>query len=294
MRSISFALTILCLLFFAAPSPAQPRVMTWVPPYGVGKAKARLAESFDRAGMTDGLTHLALQFWAPTKTGGVERVSKYGELSDATIAELRAIAKAHGIRTMLCVYNGVEKWDWALARAAFADHRDEFADALIAETKRLQLDGIDIDLEGSGSFDADKQPFIEFMQVLSQRARTAGLELTVDTFCYIWNAPNQSWWPELFPLVDRLTTMGYEETGATAKEWRAFAAQKKAAGEHTAKLMIGLPSNKAEWQGDKALTHLRWLRDNGVGASLWDAQLESPAWRSREVWETLREIRTKR
>lgn len=289
------------LLFFLVTTPCfadlpeyQRPIMSWVPPYGVAKAKARLAESFGGVGMADGLTHLALQFWAPTKVGGIERVKKYGELSDATIADFRKTANARGIRVMLCVYNGVEQWDWPLARTALVDHRDQFATALVAEAKRLDLDGIDIDLEGNGSLDADKTAFVAFIKTLSERAHTAGLELTVDTFAYIWNAPNQTWWKDLLPLVDGLTSMGYAETGASAKAWRAFAAQKAAAGEHAAKLMIGVPSDKAEWQGAKALTHLRWLRENGVGVALWDAQLDDTTWRTREVWSTLREIRTPR
>ena len=274
--------------------PCHRAVMTWVPPYGVAKARARLAESFAGVPMTDGLTHLALQFWAPAKDGGVERVKKYGELSDATVSEFRKLANDRGVRAMLCVYNGVEKWDWALARAAFAEHREEFAAALVGEAKRLDLDGIDIDLEGNGELDGDKPVFVAFIATLSRRARAAGLELTVDSFAYVWNAPNQSWWSDLLPHVDRLNSMGYEETGAGAKGWRAFAAQKAAAGEHAAKLLIGVPTEKAEWQGGKALTHLRWLREHETGAALWDAQLDSPAWRSREVWSVLREIRAPR
>ncbi len=294
MRILALAaFSLIAHTFAEFPEYSHP-VMAWVPPYGVAKAKARLAESFGGVGMADGLTHLALQFWAPTKAGGIERVSKYGELSDATIAELRTTANARGVRVMLCVYNGVDQWDWPLARAAFIDHRDKFAAALIAEAKRLDLDGIDVDFEGNGSLDADKAPFVLFVKTLAERVHAAGLELTVDSFSYIWNAPNQTWWKDLLPLVDGLTTMGYVETGASAKAWRAFAAQKAAAGEHGAKLMIGLPTDKADWQGGKALAHLRWLRDNGVGAALWDAQLDSAAWRTRDVWTTLREVHTPR
>ena len=266
-------------------------VMTWVPPYGIAKAKARLGESMGGVKMQGAVTHLGLQFWTPTKNGGVERVQKYGPIDDATIQVFRKWGNTNGVRVMLCVYNGVEQWDWALARAAFADHREAFATALVAEAKRLDLDGIDIDLEGNGSFDADREAFVRFVADLAQRCKAADLALTVDSFAYIWNAPNQTWWKSLLPLVDALTTMGYEETGAKADGWRAFAAQKKAAGEHTAKLMIGLPANEATWQGSKAAEHLRALRELGVGAAVWDAQLESPAWRTKETWSVLREIR---
>jgi hypothetical protein len=117
-------------------------------------------------------------------------------------------------------------------------------------------------------------------------------QLTVDTFSYIWNAPNQRWWEELLPLVDGLNTMGYQEIGASGKDWRAFAAQEVAAGGNVSKLMLGMPSEVARWQGSDALQQLCWARDHGKGGvSVWDAQLPSPAWRTQEVWTVLREIR---
>ena len=270
----------------------QRLVMTWVPPYGVAKAKARLNESFDGAGMKDGLTHLALQFWAPTKTGGVERVKKYAETGDAAIAELRDWGHAHGVRVMLCVYNGVQSWDWPLARAAFAEHSKDFADALVSEADRLGLDGVDVDLEGNGSLEADKDAFVRFVRDLSIRLRAKGKHLTVDSFSYIWNAPNQGWWQDLLPLVDGLTSMGYAELGARAPAWRAYRAQQEAAGADAAKLMIGMPTSRDRWQGDPALDQLRWVSEQGkVGVALWDAQLRGAAWRTRDAWTLLKQIR---
>ncbi len=267
-------------------------VMTWVPPYAVEKSRARLNEEFGGIGMKDALTHIALQFWVPTKAGGIERPSKYGKITDETIGGFRAWTRSHGIRMMLCVYNGVDGWDWALARSAFADHPTELVNALIAEMERLDLDGIDLDLEGNGSLDGDKKAFTSFCRSLSERVRAKGKQLTVDSFSHIWNAPNQTWWPELLPLVDSLTTMGYEETGAHAKQWRSYAAQKKAAGEHTGRLLMGLPSNKQRWQDESAIEHIRSIADGtGTGLAVWDAQLESPAWRTKEVWSLIRAIR---
>ena len=267
-------------------------VMTWVPPYAVEKSRARLDEDFGGIGIKDTLTHLALQFWVPTKAGGVERTPKYGKLTDQAIAGFRTWTRSHGIRLMLCVYNGVDGWDWALARSAFADHPTEFVNALVNEMERLDLDGIDIDLEGNGSLDADKKAFTSFCRSLSERVHAKGKQLTVDSFSYIWNAPNQTWWPDLLPLVDSLATMGYEETGAHAKQWRSYAFQKKAAGELSGKLLMGLPSNKDRWQDESVVEQLRWIADDKrVGLAFWDAQVESPAWRKREVWSVIQTIR---
>jgi hypothetical protein len=137
------------------------------------------------------------------------------------------------------------------------------------------------------------------MRDLSKELRARDKHLTVDTFAYEWHAPNQKWWPELFPLVDGLTTMGYTEIGITATPatdpWRAYAAQRDVAGAHKAKLMIGLPANKDEWRGNKLPEQLEWIRKDGTtGVSFWDAQLAAKAWQTPQTWKTIQAIRDAR
>jgi hypothetical protein len=265
-------------------------VMSWVPPYAVAKSVKRLEETYDGAGMATGLTHLGLQFWTPTSPGGIERLEK--ETNDDAVRELLKWGHAHGVRVLLCVYNGAKKWDWPLARAGFAEHPQAFATALISEMERLQLDGVDLDLEGNGRFEEDKEAYVRFVADLSRRLHEKGKHLTADSFAYAWNAPNQGWWKELFPLLDGLTSMGYEEIGSSASEWRAYAAQVAAAGDYAAKFVIGMPADKKAWQGAEAIEHLNWVRANGrAGVAIWDAQLGSEAWRVGEVWRILADIR---
>jgi len=267
-------------------------VMTWVPPYAVDVCRARLAETFDGMGMKDAITHLGLQFWVPAEGGGIARAGRDGGPGDEAIIALRDWAHEHGIRVLLCIYNGSRGWDWPLAKQAFADHPGPFADALLAEVRRLQLDGVDVDLEGNGEHERDKAAYVAFIRRLSEQLHAEGGHLTVDTFAYRWHAPNQTWWPDILPWVDGLTTMGYEETGAHATMWRSFEAQLTAAGDHAAKLMIGLPSGKDTWQGNTVAEHLQWLRQDGrPGASFWDAQLRGATWRTRDTWTLIRDIR---
>ncbi|HVJ14484.1 MAG TPA: glycosyl hydrolase family 18 protein [Polyangiaceae bacterium] len=284
-----------------APSPGSssaPRlVMSWVPPYAVGAAKARLDESFGGVGMKDGLTDLGLQFWEPSPDGRVvQRVQRGDDTSDAAVQGLRDWGRAHGVRVLLCVYNynvAKEAWDWEWARKGFADHPKEFAASLIAEMERLDLDGIDLDLEGNGSLDGDKDVYVKFVEDISAQLRARNKRLTIDTFAYVWHAPNQSWWKTLFPLVDGINSMGYEEIGAGSEEWRGFAAQEDASGGDVDKLMLGMPANKDEWRGKTALEHLRWLRDHGrAGMSLWDSKLDGAAWRTKETWTLVSDIRS--
>jgi hypothetical protein len=269
------------------------RVMTWVPPYAIGDSKARLGESFDGLGIKDGITHLGLQFWNPSKEGGIELVTRFKEVNDSRVSELRKWGHAHGVRVMLCVYNGTSSgWDWDLARSAFDIHREDFVDALVTETLRLKLDGVDIDLEGKGDLDASKDAFVRFIKELSARLRAEGKELSVDTFAYKWHAPRQSWWPDILPHVDGLNVMGYAETGASADDWRSYAALKKAAGSYSSRLLIGMPGNAAQWQATSVADHLGWVADDdSVGLAIWDARLEDPVWRTRNTWLEIKRIR---
>ena len=272
--------------------PYQRPVTTWVPAYAVAKSFERLKAT---PGAADALTHLGLQFWVPTRRGGVELLTKW-ESNDAAVAMLRDWGHAHGVRVMLCVYNaGGGDWDWPLARAAFAEHRAAFAAALVADVERHGLDGVDLDLEGPGDFETDRPAFVAFVKQLSAALHAKGKHLTVDTFPDRWNAPNQTWWPDLLPHVDGLASMGYEEIGANAeRKGRRYADQRDAAGAHAAKLQIGMPSGKGKWQGNAALEQLKWVQTDGkVGVAIWDAQFRNPAWRTSEVWAALKAIRGK-
>jgi hypothetical protein len=267
--------------------------MTWVPPYSIDKCRTRLHQDIAGLGPKDALTHLALQFWIPTREGGVEKTPKYGAISDATVIEFRDWAHQHGIRAMLCVYNHVDSWDWTLAQAGFADHREQFASALVAEMERLGLDGIDIDLEGEGDFDSSKEPYLAFIRDLAPRVHALKKQLTVDSFAYKWSAPNQTWWADLFPSVEAINSMGYEHIGAHAEDWRAYAAQKAAAGDNAAKLLIGVSGAKPDWQGNTVAEHMDWLaHDPTVGLTIWDALFSAPYWQTPEAWKTLTGIRT--
>src|SRR5436305_902196 len=117
MRHV-LAWLLLPLLCAAANGEDHPRnIITWVPPYGTARTKAALLSKDERAAA---LTHVALQFWAPTAEGGVHRVTTYDKLTDDLIAEWREWAHKEGLRCLLCIYNGESKWDWPLAQGAFA------------------------------------------------------------------------------------------------------------------------------------------------------------------------------
>ena len=290
---------LIALLYFlsigtthAEEQARQRRVMTWVPPYAVSECQKRLKESFNGVGMKDGITHLGLQFWKPTKKGGVQLVTRFNAINDSKVAEFRRWGNANGVRVMLCIYNATPSgWDWELATSAFDTHREQFVKAIVSETLRLRFDGVDIDFEGKGKLDASREAFVRFIRDLSGRLHAKGKELTVDSFAYKWHAPNQNWWPSLLPHIDGLHVMGYSETGAGAADWRAYKFLKAAAGKHASKLMIGMPGNVARWQNAPAGKHIQWVVDDpSVGMAIWDAQLKDPVWRTRETWQAISKI----
>ena len=278
----------------AADLPGRRRVMTWVPPYGVAECRKRLEESFEGKGMKDGLTHLGLQFWSPTREGGLKLVDRFGAIDEATVTWFVEWGKRHGVRVLLCVYNGsANGWDWELAQSAFDTNREKFVRNLLGETRRLKLDGVDLDLEGNGELDGSRPDFLRFVRELSAGLHGVSKELTVDTFPAKWHAPNRLWWSDLFPHVDAVHAMGYDELGASAPDWRSYAFLKKAAGRHSSKLVIGMPGHLSEWQGERVQAHLDWVAsDKEVGLAIWDARLTDPAWRSGNLWKTLEGIRT--
>ncbi|TXI96730.1 MAG: hypothetical protein E6Q34_00690, partial [Burkholderiaceae bacterium] len=192
----------------------QVHVVGWIPAYGIEKSHEALNVDPEIA---KGLTRIGLQFWNPSADGKslvFAPVDESGKLvTEHQVREIAAWAKARKIQVMLTVYNNsqvMKKWDWALARRAFADHPKQFASALIKEMHKFGLDGIDLDLEGEGHLDVDRKAYAAFVASLSRQLKRQGKFLTVDSFhspCV--NAPNMSWWSDWRGKVDAIHSMGY-------------------------------------------------------------------------------------
>jgi hypothetical protein len=267
--------------------------MTWVPPYATEICRARLDESFGGMGMKHGLTHIGLQFWRPSLMGQIKLVDDFKPIDHSTIINFRKWGNLNDVRVLLCIYNGTRNgWNWNLAKNAFSSHRKQFIQSLVAETMRLKLDGVDIDFEGKGKLEIDKKAFIRFIMELSLALKAKEKELTVDSFAYKWNAPNQGWWKWLLPYIDALHVMGYAETGSKSTSWRSYDFLKAAAGKYSSKLLIGVPSHASKWEKASVQEHLEWIaKDPSVGLAIWDAQLKDSRWKTKEIWQTISKIR---
>jgi hypothetical protein len=277
----------------------QRLVMTWVPPYALDPSWEQLNKTYGGAGPKNALTHLGLQFWVPTADGGLARANRYGEISNADIKRFRKWGDKHGVKVLLTVFNGEWGWDWALARQAFGPSRKAFVSALLEEIQARKLDGIDVDLEATEitGTEEDRRNFAAFIRELGAELKARDKDLIVDSFSYIWNAPNIDWWPDLFPHVTGIVSMGYADTGRAPPEgsglWQSYAWQRAAAGEWAERLLLGMPSWVDTWQGDTAAAQIDWAlpKKRKVGVAIWDAQMSSPGWQAEPVWQRLRELR---
>ena len=265
---------------------AGAHVTTWVPPYRVQESMRQLSADFGGAGMADGLSYLALQFWI---TDGP--ATRLDDVNDVEIAWFHDWARDHGVKILLCVHNNTGEWNWPEAVRSFRDNRDAFVAHLLSEVERRDFDGVDLDLEGIVESTAEEQQaYLALAQGLANGLHPLGKVLTMDSFHGKWNAPNWNWWPDLLPIVDGITSMGYEQSGMDV-DYQTLV-------DHAAlaphKLMIGVPSYEGTWLGHSVTEQLDWLIQQGqVGTAIWDASLMAPEWQQRGVWDQLKLIKAR-
>lgn len=296
------------------------QVIGWVPAYGIDASLQAMNSNPDIA---KGLTRIGLQLWNPTKDGKsvvFAPIDDHGKLvTDSQVRTLVAWAKQRRIQVVLTVYNNsqvMKKWDWELARNAFAKQPRAFSRALLKEMQKYDLDGIDLDLEGEGALDQDRPAYARFVAQLSKELKKRGKLLTVDSFhspCI--NAPNMSWWADWRGQVDAIHSMGYQDLyeGSTASftpeggtvcengaamfkySWQLQYGIK--AGYRPDQIVMGMPTWLDQWgeggTGSSVLNHVQEAKQLGVGIALWDLQLEGKAWRQSETWRAIRDLWTK-
>lgn len=302
----------------AATPQHQPQVMGWVPAYGVDASMMAL-ESNPKIGQA--LTRIGLQFWNPSADGRslvlAPATKAGGALSPDAIARVRDWAHARDIKVLLTVYNNSETtqaWDWPLALRAFRDNRAVFAEAMVQEMQRYQLDGIDLDFEGNGDFSADRAAYAAFVQELSSKLKPTGKLLTVDSFhspCY--NAPNMAWWEDWNTHVDNIHSMGYQDLfeantttftpeggticadGAALFKYSWQLNWGKQHGYRIDQIVLGQPTWVDRWglpgQETDAASHIDAAHALGAGVALWDLQLPTPGWRSDATWDAMLKLR---
>lgn len=287
---------------FMQPAAARNEIISWVPPYAISPSQAAVQADFGACDAKDGLTRIGLQFWTPNWDGTIKYADhEWYTPTDADVGWWRSWCTSNNIQCLLTIYNNTGSWDWNLARSAFAGNRQTFVNELVSEMERLSLDGIDIDLEGIGNLDDDRAAFDLFIQELSAELKHRGKVLTIDSFHYIWNAPNQSWWPDWLGEVDNIHAMGYEDLYEGGSGYQKYSFQQNtgtAAGYAGNAVLMGMPSYVSSWgvssgRGTSALAHVREVRNDlfsgATGIAIWDLQLS--AWQDSDLWCEIAELK---
>ena len=271
-------------------------IMTWVPPYAIEECQAVVEADFGECDAEDALTRVGLQFWIPNSDGTIsyQNLGPWGNPNDADVTWWRDWCAANDIECLLTIYNNDgSTWNWDLATSAFADNRATFVATLIAELDRLNLDGIDLDLEGIGDLNADRAAFDQFVHDLWLELEARGKILTVDSFHYIWNAPNHDWWSDWLGEVDNIHTMGYDDLYEGGTGYHPYSFQQNAgyaAGYPGTGVLMGMPGWLASWgvsagYGTSAQAHVQEVRHmlaEPTGIAIWDLQLG--AWQDSDLW----------
>ena len=285
-------------------------VLSWVPPYSVNTCYTTLNADFGAYSPKNVMTGLGLQFWRPTSSGGLVYEI---DVDDDDVNKFREKCTEYGIKLLLCVYNNNQQdpgWDWNLASSAFRNNRTNFVNALYDECKRLNLDGVDIDLEGLGGHDDDRQAFALFIIELGEKLHAEGLWLTVDSFhspCY--NAPNMAWWEDWVGYVDYIHSMGYaalwennnetlngcpsdpDEEGNRFFKYSYQSQYGLDAGLSETVVSVGMPSSSS-WGDGYVEDHLLEVinLDSPTGICIWDFTLEGSRWQQSATWELAKRL----
>jgi len=286
--------------------------VAWVPPYQLATSRRALVHRAGSVTADQWISRLGLQFWIVQPDGGLAYAERGEKLSDAEVAHYRSWGKAKGVKVLLTVYNHDGKsWDWQRARSAFALNRDTLVRSLVDEMTRHDLDGIDLDLEGEGHLEPDREAYATFVRALSIAVHARGKLLTIDSFhspCF--NAPNLAWWGDWKGQVDAIHSMGYGDLyeanrapfvldngqpcaeGATIFRFSWQGTWAKGKGFHPSQVLMGVPGWQYEWGGSALPKHLEDLARLGLGCAVWDlpsalGSERDPRWGSEASWKAL-------
>lgn len=174
--------------------PARTRVVGYLPTY----------RSLDPAGVNlSALTHLCIAFANPGPVGGSDE--PVFDADDTEIDALVAAAHAAGVQVLASIA-GAAGSDRVAARIT-EDKVDGFVDALLGLVERFDLDGIDVDIEGTTHVTSTYEPFVK---KLGAALRADGKLMT--SAVGLWYGPNIT--KAALDEFDFINVMSYDHCGS--------------------------------------------------------------------------------
>ncbi len=293
--SLSFAL-------LASSSALALPVQTWVPNYAVESSKTALQAKFGDVRVDETITHIALQYWNLKDTGGIEIMN----LNDEDVTWFRDYGRPKGIKSLLTLVNLDPGFNWNLTRkACYGPNATKTIRELLDEMDRLDLDGIDLDVEGEdqngGPFTADdRKQWADFVNALGDSIHARGKVLHVSTYpTEGYGAPKPSWWGDWKGRVDLINPMGYDHTAKNGRGDASYSFNQKIAekaGYGQDQFVSGLPVWMDSWKGFSALEHVTWIADTmpkPSGLAIWAIHhIETEGtWQDPRIWTALKKIK---
>lgn len=304
-------LTLLSTVTFAAE---RGKVTSWVPGYGIQSCKEILTN--DTIGAREGIDRLCLMFWHPEAvitesdtvvTGNI--AFDYGPNSN-DIRWFREWGTENGVEILMTIGHwmlppkdyGVTGWqeNWELQKLAFHDNQEQYIRALLDEVDKYDLDGIDLDPEGTATY---REEFAQFAKTIADSLHSRGKIVTIDVSpSTVYMSTNSEWWPDYVDFADAIHVMGYRNTfggqttnfgGNVVNTYQQLLEYGLSLGYESQQISFGLLSSINDWgtggRGTSSMDHLLELRDldTTVSVCLWDMQLTHSFWRTPLAWQTL-------
>jgi len=158
----------------------------------------------------------------------------------------------------MCITNWNPSWDWPVAVDCFKTNQAAFIDNVIAKVQAEGFDGVDLDFEASSgtSYQTD---FAVFIKALATRLHALGKVLSIDSFPYIWNNVNVTWWKDWVGYMDFINGMQYqggENDPNIYYHWSWRQDQGTSVGYKASQIMLSFPGWMDTWTGGSMGTDL--------------------------------------
>lgn len=302
-RICSYVVSVCISILLISSTLYSKDVMAWVSACDLDDARIELQKYY---GMKEAISIFGLQWWLPDGSGGIEYSEDYDPTDpdvtppgDEAVEWFRKFADQNNIKLYLCLYNcldlmGTPTWDWGLAKSAFVNNPTSTINALVSEMERLDLDGIDLDLEGSNVGDDGKTEYISFATNLYNQVHSKNKDLSICTYASDWGSPGTSWWSSLKNCADHIMCMGYQETGHNCGI--TYSSLASIGGLSSGVLCLGVNANEAgNWPLDNPHDpryHLNGIAGmSSVGLCIWTCALFGEGqWIEMETWDIVRQI----